>query len=73
MAFLQHPIDGRMPLGVVDPFEVIDVQHQDRQRLIMSAGGLAYLEQLLVGMAAIEDSRQPVDPTERVELRVAHA
>jgi hypothetical protein len=29
--FLQHPVTDRMPVLIVDPLEVIDIQHDHRQ------------------------------------------
>ena len=64
----QDPITEQMPVGVVDPLEVIDVRHQQtRPRAARSRGGEARLERAVEGPAVRE-------PGERVDQRfLAHA
>ena len=54
----QHPVTDRMAETVVDAFEVINVEHDHRQRLATSLGTLQLALQPFLEVTAVMDAGQ---------------
>src|SRR6516225_2244146 len=59
--FLQHVVAGRVATLVVDPLEVVDVDHHDGNRLIRRAAACDQSRHMRLEVAAVEGARQRVD------------
>ncbi|MNP01980.1 hypothetical protein D3C76_938130 [compost metagenome] len=64
----QHMIAHRMTKLVVDAFEVIDIQHDDRQVLIVALSALKLDLQTLLEIAPVMDTGQRVGHRQRAQL-----
>lgn len=64
----QAPITFRMAVGVVQPFEVVDVDHQYRQALALAARAAVGPIQRLIEAAPVAQSGQRIAPRQRFQF-----
>ncbi len=67
---LQHPVAGRVPEGVVDALELIEVEKHQRQRDGVALGALPFLRQLSLEGAEVVQTRLVVDHQSLFEMLV---
>ena len=67
---LEAGIAGRVAVAVVEPLEVIDVDHQEGERLAGLRAGTPLGTQSRVERAPVGDPGEPVELRQRLELPV---
>ena len=60
-----------MPVGVVDPFEVIDVKQDHCKWVVMSAGRCSLILKFVFKMPAVVKAGERIGPAHEVELGIA--
>ena len=65
---LQHPIAHRVPVLVIDPFEVVDIEHDHRQLATAALDPGHFGGQPLLEIAAVIDAGQGVGDRQCAQL-----
>ena len=66
---LEHLVALAVPADVVDALEVVDVEHQQRDRVVRTAGAVELGAQALVEVAVVVEAGQRVGVREMLEAR----
>src|SRR5207248_2037247 len=68
----EHDVANLVTVLVVHPLEVIDVEHDEGERLVQASRVLEHLIEALIQMAAIVESRERVRDRQLVDLVLQH-
>src|SRR5690606_18853403 len=68
--FGEHEVPGRVPVGVIEKLEAIEVEHHDGKVLSAALDSLMLLVQELVDVPVVEQTRQPIGDREAAETLV---